>query len=47
MLVVYLSGHGVSAAEPLDNYFFLTATARTLELTDPGVRSATLYRAGS
>jgi WD40 repeat protein len=37
LLVVYLSGHGV-APQGSDEYYYLTADARSLELGDPEVR---------
>jgi Caspase domain/WD domain, G-beta repeat len=37
LLVVYLSGHGV-APQGSDEYYYLTADARSLELDDPEVR---------
>ena len=37
LLVVYLSGHGV-APQGSDEYYYLTADARSLELDDPAVR---------
>jgi hypothetical protein len=39
VLIVYLSGHGVSAAGEDDSYYFLTADARSADLSDPEVRA--------
>ena len=41
ILIVYLAGHGVALSGEADSYAYLTAEARTLELTDPAVRVQT------
>jgi WD40 repeat protein len=41
VLVVYLSGHGVTYGGPDGDYYYLTQGATTGDLTDPAVRSAT------
>ena len=46
LLVVYLSGHGV-APPGSDEYYYLTADARSLELDDPEVRRRDAHRGTS
>ena len=46
LLVVYLSGHGV-APQGSDEYYYLTADVRSLELDDPAVRRRTRSRGPS
>jgi WD40 repeat protein/uncharacterized caspase-like protein len=41
ILLVYLAGHGVNYGGSDGDYFFLTADARTSDLTDPAVRQQT------
>jgi len=41
VLMVYLSGHGVTYGGPEGDYYYLTQEARTGDLTDPVVRAGT------